>query len=191
MMVSLPATPRTPGRGRSVLVALCVLFFGSMLAASGLRLLGWQPAISRNHGQLLSPPVDLRALTLRQLEGEVYHWQPSQRRWRIALAPPIGCVSACQTLAADLDKVWRLLGVQASRVELLWIGATPPTLPAMPMLRRLREDPELRRRLPGLNTAGRPSVYLIDPHGFVILRYPPGFDPAGLRADLAKLLKLM
>ena len=33
-------------------------------------------------------------------------------------------------------------------------------------------------------------VYLIDPNGFVILRYPPGFDPAGLRADLAKLLKL-
>ena len=29
-----------------------------------------------------------------------------------------------------------------------------------------------------------------DPYGFVILRYPPGFDPAGLRADVAKLLKL-
>jgi len=25
----------------------------------------------------------------------------------------------------------------------------------------------------------------------VILRYAPGFDPAGLRADLAKLTKLM
>jgi hypothetical protein len=34
-------------------------------------------------------------------------------------------------------------------------------------------------------------VYVIDPNGFVILRYAPGFDPAGLRADLAKLLKLM
>ena len=34
-------------------------------------------------------------------------------------------------------------------------------------------------------------MYVIDPNGFVILRYPPGFDPAGLRADLARLLKLM
>jgi hypothetical protein len=34
-------------------------------------------------------------------------------------------------------------------------------------------------------------VYVIDPNGFVILRYAPGADPAGLRADLAKLLKLI
>jgi hypothetical protein len=34
-------------------------------------------------------------------------------------------------------------------------------------------------------------VYVVDPNGFVILRYAPGFDPAGLRADLAKLTKLM
>lgn len=34
-------------------------------------------------------------------------------------------------------------------------------------------------------------VYVIDPNGFLILRYPPGSDPGGLRSDLAKLLKLM
>jgi hypothetical protein len=43
---------------------------------------------------------------------------------------------------------------------------------------------------PGEPRDGVP-VYVIDPNGFVILRYPPGFDPSGLRADLAKLLKLM
>jgi hypothetical protein len=31
----------------------------------------------------------------------------------------------------------------------------------------------------------------MDPNGFVILRYPPGSDPGGLRSDLAKLLRLM
>ncbi|MCW0416325.1 hypothetical protein NB689_002079 [Xanthomonas sacchari] len=40
------------------------------------------------------------------------------------------------------------------------------------------------------DAAGVP-VYVIDPNGFVVLRYAPGFDPAGLRADLAKLLKLL
>jgi len=39
-------------------------------------------------------------------------------------------------------------------------------------------------------TAGVP-VDVIDPHGFVILRYAPGADAAGIRADLGKLLKLM
>ena len=35
-----------------------------------------------------------------------------------------------------------------------------------------------------------PRVYVIDPNGFVILRYPAGFDPADLRSDVARLLKL-
>lgn len=47
------------------------------------------------------------------------------------------------------------------------------------------------RRCPRANDAAGVPVYVIDPNGFVILRYAPGFDPAGLRADLVKLLKLM
>lgn len=37
--------------------------------------------------------------------------------------------------------------------------------------------------------AGVP-VYVIDPNGFVVLRYAPDTDLAGLREDLARLLKL-
>jgi hypothetical protein len=65
-----------------------------------------------------------------------------------------------------------------------------------PALRLLRPDPALRAALPRVDAAsgdraqGVP-VYVIDPNGFLILRYPPGADPAGLRADLAKLLKLI
>ncbi len=33
-------------------------------------------------------------------------------------------------------------------------------------------------------------VYVVDPNGFVILRYAPGFDPGHLRQDMARLLKL-
>jgi cytochrome oxidase Cu insertion factor (SCO1/SenC/PrrC family) len=33
-------------------------------------------------------------------------------------------------------------------------------------------------------------VYVVDPNGFVILRYAAGSDPGDLRSDLAKLLKL-
>ena len=40
------------------------------------------------------------------------------------------------------------------------------------------------------DAAGTP-VYVIDPHGFVILRYAPGFDPGHLRTDVAKLIKLI
>ncbi|MBB3799122.1 cytochrome oxidase Cu insertion factor (SCO1/SenC/PrrC family) [Xanthomonas arboricola] len=191
MTSSTSATPHSVKRGRRMLIALAVLFFGSMLLAGVLRFSGWQPASMRNHGELLKPPADLRGLVPVRADGQPYAWAPAERVWRIALAPPAGCTQQCVMLAAELDKVWQLLGHRADKVEVLWIGAPPAGLPPMPALRVLRDDARLRQGLPRANdTAGVP-VYVIDPNGFVILRYAPGFDPAGLRADLVKLLKLM
>ena len=191
MTPSTSATPQSVNRGRRMLIALAVLFFGSMLLAGVLRFSGWQPAAMRNHGELLAPPADLRALTPLRADGSAYAWAPGERMWRIALAPPAGCTQPCVALAAELDKVWQLLGHRADKVEVLWIGTPPVGLPAMPALRVLRDDARLRQALPRANDAAGVPVYVIDPNGFVILRYAPGFAPAGLRADLVKLLKLM
>ncbi|MBB4598239.1 hypothetical protein [Xanthomonas arboricola] len=191
MTSSTSATPHSVKRGRRMLIALAVLFFGSMLLAGVLRFSGWQPASMRNHGELLKPPADLRGLVPVRADGQPYAWAPAERVWRIALAPPAGCTQQCVMLAAELDKVWQLLGHRADKVEVLWIGAPPAGLPPMPALRVLRDDARLRQGLPRANDAAGVPVYVIDPNGFVILRYAPGFDPAGLRADLVKLLKLM
>ncbi|AEQ94754.1 hypothetical protein [Xanthomonas oryzae] len=191
MTSSTSATPQSVKRGRRMLIALAVLFFGSMLLAGVLRFSGWQPASMRNNGALLQPPADLRALAPVRANGQLYAWAPSERIWRIAVAPPADCTQQCMTLAAELDKVWQLLGHRADKVDVLWIGAPPAGLPPMPELRVLRDDARLRQALPRSADAAGVPVYVIDPNGFVILRYAPGFDPAGLRSDLVKLLKLM
>ncbi|QHG88594.1 hypothetical protein ACCQ13_18615 [Xanthomonas sp. NCPPB 1638] len=191
MTLSPSANPHAVKRGRRMLIALAVLFFGSMALAGGLRFAGWQPASMRNNGQLLNPPADLRALKPVRADGQPYAWAPGERMWRIALAPPADCMQQCLALAAELDKVWQLLGHRADKVEVLWIGTPPAGLPPMPALRVLRDDLQLRGALPHADDAAGVPVYVIDPNGFVILRYAPGFDPAGLRADLVKLLKLM
>ncbi|KPL49067.1 hypothetical protein XAXN_09850 [Xanthomonas axonopodis] len=191
MTSSTSATPHSVKRGRRMLIALALLFFGSMLLAGVLRFSGWQPASMRNNGELLKPPADLRAMVPVRANGQPYAWAPSERIWRIAVAPPADCTQQCVALAAELDKVWQLLGHRADKVDVLWIGAPLAGLPPMPALRVLRDDARLRQALPrGTEAAGVP-VYVIDPNGFVILRYAPGFDPAGLRSDLVKLLKLM
>ena len=33
------------------------------------------------------------------------------------------------------------------------------------------------------------EVWLVDPHGYLVLHYPAGFDPNGLRRDLSRLIK--
>jgi hypothetical protein len=190
-----------PRRNRMLLLVIFAIFLGSMLLAGVLRFSGWRPAGMKNHGELLQPPVDLRARTPELADGGDYHWNPAARTWRIVLAPPAGCTEACTTLAQDIDIVWKLMGRNADQVDVLWLCAEPGcSAPAPlrddPALRLLRPDPALRAALPRVDagSAGGAQgvpVYVIDPNGFVILRYAPGADPAGLRADLAKLLKLI
>lgn len=183
-------------RNRGMLIAIFVLFFGSMLVAGLLRFSGWRPEGMKNQGELLQPPGDLRALVPRRVDGSEYHWDRDARLWRIALAPPANCGPECDRLARDLDTVWQLFGKDADRVHVLWIcpaaACTAPAAAPPPVtLQLLRDDPALRAGLPRVADPAGVPVYVIDPNGFVILRYAPGSDLAGLRADLAKLLKLM
>ncbi|MGH8072753.1 MAG: hypothetical protein ACREO4_01595 [Lysobacter sp.] len=202
--------PKSRNRNRGMLIAIAALFFGSMLVAGVLRFSGWTPEGRKNHGVLLDPPADLRTLVPSLADGGEYRWNPDARTWRIAVAPPADCGPACATLAEQLDTVWRLFGKDADRVHLLWVCGTeacmpPEGAPRPRTLHVLQPDPRLLAALPPGEVSGIDSaatdpatggavqipVYVIDPNGFVILRYAPGFDPVGLRADMAKLLKLI
>lgn len=177
-------------RGRLMLVALFVLFFGSVAGAGLLRFSGWRPPGLKNHGELLNPAVDVRALPAPLAAGGRYDWVQPTRPWRVLVVPAADCGQSCAALAGALDRVWRSFGHRADDVHMLWLGPLPADAPHA--LRALAPDPALRARLPQVaQAAGTAVVYVVDPNGFVILRYAPGFDPADLREDLARLLKLV
>ena len=189
MTETAPDAARTR-RGRLMLIALFVLFFGSAFGAGLLRLSGWMPAGLKNHGELLQPPADLRQARLALADGSAYAWNPAARTWRIVVAPPADCREACVKLAQDLDKVWQLFGRRADHVHILWIGTPPADARRDRAWRVVAADPALRAGLPRVDDPAGPPVYVIDPNGFVILRYPAGFDPGHLREDVGRLLKL-
>jgi hypothetical protein len=188
-------------RNRVLLLLLFAMFFGSMLVAGLLRFSGWRPEGTKNHGELLDPPGDLRALSPRLLDGSEYRWKSGERVWRIVVAPPADCGAQCDTLARELETVWELFGKDADEVHVLWLCPTstdcrwPESAPKPATLRLLQADERVRAGLPRVDEAGNGAVrgvpaYVIDPYGFVILRYPPGFDPSGLRTDVSRLVKL-
>ena len=193
MTSSVPRAQRD--RNRLLLVLIVVLFLGSAVVAGALRFSGWRPAGMQNHGELLDPPADLRARTPRLVDGSAYAWQPVERRWRILVAPPADCREACVALSRELDLVWQLFGRNADHVDILWLGPVPEGAVRNTAWRELQADPGLRATLPRVDGgAGEADngvpAYVVDPNGFVILRYAPGFDPGHMRADMAKLLRL-
>ncbi len=191
--MTAPIDPTTRNRNRGMLIALFALFFGAMTLAGLLRFSGWRPAAMKNHGELLQPPVDLRAVVPTLADGSGYRWTPAERTWRIAVVAR-DCTGAgqraCERLLGQLDTVRQLSGKDAERVHLLWIGALPAGGPRPAGLHALQPSAALASGLPrSIDPAGN-VVYLLDPNGFVVLRYAPGFDPAGLRTDLSRLLKI-
>jgi hypothetical protein len=184
-----PDAART--RGRWILVGLFALFFGTVFGAGVLRFAGWQPTGHKNSGEMLQPPIDARAITPQLAAGGAYAWNPNERIWRIVAVAPADCGQPCSKLAQDLDKVWRLFGHRADKVQILWVGPLPAHAPATEARVLVSPTPALLAALPRHADARGVPVYVIDPNGFVILRYPPRFDAGGLYKDVSKLLKLM
>lgn len=188
----LPPDPRRRRRNRFMLLAIVALFVLPIVAARLLNMAGQRPDATRQHGDLLQPPIDLSTRVPQLADGGDYAWDPQARTWRLLVVPPpSGCTQACVRIADKIDTVWNLLGRHAEHVDVLWMGRVPDAAQLPSTLRVLRDDPGLRAQLPRRQDghAGVP-LYVIDPNGFVILRYPPDFAAGGLRADLARLLKL-
>lgn len=183
------AAPRSQRKGRLQLLLLASVFLVPIALAWLLNAGGWVPAPDRQHGELLQPPIDLRGESLALAGGGSYAWNPEARLWRVVVLPASPCDADCARVAADVDKVWRLLGHNADRLDVLWAGDWPADVQAPGTLRTLQPDPRLRARLAPPDGAGT-SVHVVDPNGFVVLRYPAGFDAAGLHADLKRLVKL-
>ncbi|MEJ7746539.1 MAG: hypothetical protein WKF61_07255 [Luteimonas sp.] len=186
--MTAPTPQRT--RNRGMLIAIVAIFLGSFIVAGALRFSGWRPQGLKNKGELLQPAGDLRQARPLLADGAEYQWNPAERTWRIALAPPQGCTVECVELAREIALVWQLFGREAGRVHVLWIGTAPAGATRLQSQRLLQPSPALRAGLPRVDDAEGVPVYVVDPNGFVILRYAPGFDPADLRTDMARLLKL-
>jgi len=183
--------PAKVRRGRIILVLIFLLFFGSIFGAGILRFSGWQPQGTKVHGEMLQPAVDARKVVPQLVDGGTYAWRPEDRTWRIVVAPPADCTTTCVKLAKDLDVVWQLFGNKADHAEILWIGALPAGAPPTVSRRHLQASPELLAALPRVDDPAGVPIYVIDPNGFVILRYAPGTDPGFIRTDVSKLLKLI
>ncbi len=173
-----------------MLVGIVAIFVVPILVAMVMTRTGRIPVATKQHGELLDPRPDLSTFSPELADGSRYPWNSRERTWRIAVAPPPSCTSQCAQLARELHLVWQLLGKDADKVHVLWMGVPPAQARQIATLKVLSPDPMLRAKLPRADDSRGVPVYVIDTYGFVYMRYPPGFDPGGLRADLAKLLKL-
>ncbi|MCE3004444.1 MAG: hypothetical protein LW860_17345 [Xanthomonadaceae bacterium] len=185
-----------PRRGRRQFITLVAVFVLPMLAAALLALSGWRPVATRNHGTLVEPAQDFRAERAVLASGEPVVWNSAQGIWHIVVRAPSGCGAPCARMVDSLQRVWIGLGSDAAHAAVLRAGdvdaATRDALTRFPQARVATLDTAL---LPSATppVAGDVlaplGVWLVDPNGYLVMRYEAGFDPVGLRADLRKLIR--
>ncbi len=177
-------------RSRLMLILLLVAFGAPFIVAVVLRFGGWQPGSTRNYGELVQPPQDWSALTLKETSGADYPWDPQARRWHLLVLPPAPCGDLCLEQAELLHRLWLSEGRRADKLDVLWPGHWPDGLERFGGLHEIALPEALRAQVPVTATddAGM-ALALIDHNGFLVMTYAAGFEPSRMRRDLDRLVK--
>lgn len=199
-MIKPDAAPNNT-RGRLFILLIAVMTFGPFFLAWYLaqhpELLGK----TSNYGELIVPPkpMDLSQLPadpasaprdMNELKG---HWVLLQ------VAPQGQCNTACLDGLHLGKQVWLRLSKDIPRLRRLLV-ATGALEPATAAAVRRGDDTLLvaqanaaaQSLLESLALPAGPgaTLWLIDPQGNVMMRYPLNYEPHGLLRDLQQLLKI-
>lgn len=177
-------------RSRRGLLLVLALFAAPFLAAWALTALGWRPLGTRNHGELIAPPQDLGQAHFVLADGRSLQWRDRDWSWTLFAVTGPDCSTHCLQRLDELRRVRITMNQNEQRVRVLVLNAslTPAELDRLKPLQTARDAGAVLASLPAPG-ADDVTAALADPHGFLVLRYAPGYDANGLRKDLAKLIK--
>ncbi len=129
-----------------------------------------------NNGEWVEPATTITDLGW-QVEGD-------ERVWWLWTAAP-ACAADCQASAKDLRALHILLNREADRVRRGYTNLSGTAGEGW-----LAQFPELREVSITPLDAVKPGIYIVDPLGNLVFRYPLDSEPKPILEDLKRLLKV-
>jgi cytochrome oxidase Cu insertion factor (SCO1/SenC/PrrC family) len=169
-------------RGRVKLALLLALFAIPLVAAWAIYVSGWMSGTAANYGTLLQPRL-LEDPALVALRG----------KWVLVSFDRAACEASCEQKLYYMRQVRRAQGRQMNRIERLWIvtdaaAPAPALLAAIEGTHLVRDGEKLAGAFPA-ERAATDHIYLVDPLGNLMLRFPRDPNPSKIVKDLERLLK--
>jgi len=159
---------------KSKLVLIALVCAAPLVLGTLAYLLGWSPGRPGNYGELIPPRV-VPAAPFASLRG----------KWVLVSADAAACDAYCEKKLYFMRQVRRAQGKDMERIERLWLvsGAGAPRAELLAATEGTRvvalEDPAFSRE----------HIYLVDPLGNLMLRFPRDPDPSRMIKDLQRLLR--
>ena len=177
-------------RNRIGLLLIVALFAAPIGIAYVLNAAGWRPSGMRNYGTLVEPPMDLTGARLLLDDGKPLAWKDDEWSWTLVALTAPACAERCLERIDELRRARLTLNQNARRVRVVVLDEmlSARALDKLKPVQRARDvDARLVAYRP--KSDGDVAAVLIDPHGFLVLSYPEGYDGNRLRKDLARLIK--
>jgi hypothetical protein len=179
-------------RGRRVALLILALSAAPTVAA-WLAYFVWQPQSRTNYGELIEPRF-LPDPELRRLDGQSFRLSDLRSKWVLLQVDSAACGDGCQNKLVYMRQARLALGKDAERIERVWLLSDAAT-PAAALL-HAHDGLKVARVSPGpllddLPASGNPAgyIFLIDPRGSLMLRFPGKPDGGRMLKDLARLLR--
>lgn len=166
-------------RPRVTLLLIAIACAAPVILATLAYYFEWTPGSTGNYGELI-PPRPVKGAPFEKLRG----------KWIMVTFDPAACDASCEKKLYYVRQSRRAQGKEQLRVERLWL-LTDGGQPRAELLgaiegTHLASAGEVAKAFPGEPTR---HIYLVDPLGNLMLRFPPDPEPKRIIKDLNRLLK--
>lgn len=181
---------------------LAVLFVLPPVAAYVLFYAGFRPAVGGNYGELIEPARPVADMALLTPDGRGFRFSELAGKWTLIYVGGRHCGEVCRQSLYKLNQVRLAQGKEMDRVASVYVRLLAENDVDVEKLEQtypgvifLLASPGSHSMLEGqlsgesvLQT--EQSIYIVDPIGNVMMKYPAGADATGMRKDLKRLLKV-
>lgn len=156
-----------------------------------------KPGGRTNYGTLIDPRAyPIPALGSTALDGKPLALDAYKGKWIMLQVEPGDCQQACKDQLVKVRQLRLMQGKEMERIERVWLitDNAPLDIQLMKVIdgaRMLRVKPEAVKAWLPVERGGDVTdhIYLIDPLGHLMMRFPKDAEPRKVTKDIGKLLK--
>lgn len=185
-----PVAQRNSRRTLLLVAAVCIApFVGSFLLYWF-----WQPSARINYGELLEGVTVPTGTLDQRAGGKPLDFAQLKGKWIFVTVDSGACDDYCQKKLWKMRQVRLTQGKYPERIERVWLTTDAQPVSAV-MLKEfegmwIAGAPVGAAKSFPYTQAQRDHIYLVDPLGNVVLRYPKDADPNLMKKDITRLLRV-
>ena len=153
----------------------------------------WRPSAQVNYGTLLTPRP-LPEIDLVTPEGKPFRSSKLKGTWVLLTIAPSRCDKSCRDRLVYMRQVRLAQGKESERIERVWLltdNAAPDAgvVAEHPGLHVLRDPQQAIVAALPASSAPVDHIYVVDPLGNLMMRFPADPDPRRMLKDMSRLLR--